>query len=59
MSTYLKAVVGALLAGLTALQVALNPLGDGPVEVTAVEWVGVAVAVFVTLSGVYQTPNQP
>ena len=59
MRTYLKAVVGSLLAALAALQVALNVAGDGPVEVTAVEWVGVAIAGLVTLSGVYQTPNQP
>jgi hypothetical protein len=47
-----KALVGALIAGLTALGTAL---ADG--EVTQGEWVGVAVAALGVLGGVFYTEN--
>jgi hypothetical protein len=47
-----KALVGALIAGLTALGTAL---ADG--EVTQGEWVGVAVAALGVLGAVFATPN--
>jgi hypothetical protein len=55
----LKALYGAILAGLGALQVALNPIADGPAEVTMSEWVGVAVATVVTFGVVWGVPNKP
>lgn len=52
---YAKAVVAALLAGLTALYAALSgPNG----ELTDAEWVSVAIAV-VTAIAVYLVPNAP
>jgi hypothetical protein len=49
-----KAVVGALLAGLGSVGVALS---DG--HVTATEWVVTAVAVVTALAGVWAVPNAP
>lgn len=51
---YAKAIVGALVAGLTALGTAL---ADD--SVTATEWVGVAVATLTALGVVYAVPNRP
>ncbi|MEU4675733.1 hypothetical protein [Micromonospora sp. NPDC023737] len=51
---YAKAVVGAAVAGLTALGTAL---ADN--TVTASEWVGVAVATLAALGVVYAVPNRP
>jgi hypothetical protein len=48
-----KALIGGLLAGLTALGTALTDE-----RVTGAEWVGVAVAALVVLAGVYRTPNE-
>lgn len=53
MSKYAKAVVGALVAGLTAL---LPKLDGG---VTAAEWVTAAVAFLVALGVVWAVPNAP
>lgn len=50
---YLKAVVGGLVAGLTALATAMS---DD--TVTRTEWIGVAVAVVGALGVVYATPNR-
>jgi hypothetical protein len=47
-----KALVGALIAGLTALGTAL---ADG--EVTSPEWIGVAVAALGVLGAVFAVPN--
>lgn len=52
MRTAAKAIVGAAIAGLTAVGVAL---GDG--VITSSEWVTVALAVIVAGNGVYWTPN--
>lgn len=54
-SEYAKAIVGALLAGLTALATALAD-DEG---VADVEWVGIAVAVVATFGGVYRVRNRP
>lgn len=51
---YAKAIVGAAVAGLTALGTALT---DD--RVTTVEWVGVAVATLGALGIVYAVPNKP
>ena len=51
---YAKAIVGAAVAGLTALGTAL---ADD--RVTSVEWVGVAVATLAALGLVYAVPNRP
>lgn len=51
---YLKAIMGALAAGLTT---ALGALPDGPL--TAYEWVSIAVAVVVTFNAVYWPGNAP
>lgn len=51
---YAKAIVGAAVAGLTALGTAL---ADN--QVTTVEWVGVAVATLGALGIVYAVPNRP
>jgi hypothetical protein len=56
---YAKAIVGAIAAALTALQVALNPLAEGSSTVTANEWVGVAIAAIVTFGAVFAVPNSP
>ena len=50
---YAKALVGAAVAGLTALGAAL---ADN--QVTGVEWVGVAVATLSALGIVYAVPNR-
>ena len=52
MRTAAKAIVGAAIAGLTAVGVAL---GDG--TITSSEWVTVALAVIVAGNAVYWTPN--
>ncbi|MGW9196043.1 hypothetical protein [Micromonospora chersina] len=51
---YAKAIVGAAVAGLTALGAALT---DD--QVTTVEWVGVAVATLAALGVVWAVPNKP
>lgn len=52
---YAKAVVAALLAGLTAVFAALSgPNGD----ITDAEWITIAIAV-VAAVGVYAVPNAP
>lgn len=51
---YAKAIVGALVAGLTAYGTAL---ADD--KVTTVEWVGVAVATLAALGVVWAVPNKP
>ena len=48
-----KALIGALLAGLTALGTAL---ADG--SVTSVEWVGIAIAVLATYGTVFGVGNR-
>lgn len=53
MKTYAKAIVGALVAGLTAL---LPSLDAG---VTAAEWTTAAVAFLVALGVVWAVPNAP
>lgn len=50
---YAKAIVGAVLAGLTALGTAVAEGG-----VTGAEWVGVLVAVVVTFGGVFAKRNK-
>lgn len=50
---YLKAITGAIVAGLTALGAALS---DN--EVTAGEWVTVAIAFFAGLGLVWAIPNK-
>jgi hypothetical protein len=52
---YAKAIAGAIVAGLTAYQVALT--GDG--SVTAAEWAGVAIAVVAALGAVWAVTNAP
>lgn len=54
MSNYLKAIVGAVVAGLTALQAALDD--DG---ITAQEGIGAAIAALVALGVVWAVPNRP
>lgn len=53
-SEYAKAIVGALIAGLTALAAAMAD--DG---VTAQEWLAVLLAVLATGGGVYMKRNAP
>lgn len=50
---YAKAIVGALVAGLTALSAAL---ADG--QVTEGEWIGVAVATLAAAGVVWGVPNK-
>jgi hypothetical protein len=50
---YAKAVVGALVAGLTALSAALS---DG--QVTEAEWVGIAAATLIAAGAVWGVPNR-
>lgn len=52
MLSYLKALVGAAVAGLGTLSQALDDNG-----VTAQEWVGVAIATLTALAVVWGTPN--
>jgi hypothetical protein len=54
MGKYAKAIVGALVAGLTALGTAL---ADD--TVTQLEWVGVVVAVLGAAGLVWAVPNKP
>lgn len=49
---YAKAIVGAVLAGLTALATAMSEGG-----VTDAEWVAVLIAVVATFGGVYAKRN--
>lgn len=53
MTTYLKAIVAALVAGLGSLYQALDNSA-----VTAQEWVAVALATLAALGAVYGTPNR-
>lgn len=53
MSKYAKAIVGALVAGLTAL---LPGIGDG---VSAAEWLMAATGFLVALGAVWAVPNAP
>lgn len=52
MSAYLKAIVGALIAGLGSLYQALDSNG-----VTSQEWVAVAIATLAALGVVWGVPN--
>lgn len=51
---YAKAIIGALIAGLTTLGAVL---ADGTVH--PAEWTAVAVSALTTLVGVHQVPNRP
>jgi len=53
-NVYAKAVYSALVAGLTALGVALLPEKDGAVVMTWAEWLAVALAVLISGGGVLQ-----
>ena len=53
MTRYAKAIVGALVAGLTSLQAALDDGG-----ITAQEGVGAAIATLVALGVVWAVPNK-
>lgn len=52
-----KALIGALIAGLAALQVALVPDTYGVIEVNPTEWVIIAMAVVTALGFVWGVPN--
>lgn len=54
LAPYLKALVGALIAGLASLQQAL----DGDNSVTAQEWTGVVIALLSGLALVWAVPNK-
>ena len=54
LNPYAKAILGAIVAGITAYQVALLTPG-----VTANEWAGVAVAVIGAFGTVWGTTNKP
>lgn len=51
---YAKAIVGAAIAGVTALGTAL---ADETIK--AQEWVGIVLATLVTFAGVWRVPNRP
>lgn len=53
MTKALKAIVGALIAGLTAAQVAL----DSASPVSTTQWVTLVVGVLIAALGVYAVPN--
>lgn len=55
---YLKAIVGALVAGLTYLLTVLTPAATAG-DITLVQWIGFAVAVLGTFTGVAVTTNGP
>lgn len=59
MEKYTKAIVGALVAGLGTLQVALLPDTAGVVGVSSYEWVGVAVTALTALGAVWAVTNKP
>lgn len=54
-SRYLKAIVGAVISGLTAAQVAL----DSGHPVTITQWVTMGIGVLVAALGVGAVPNTP
>jgi hypothetical protein len=54
LTAYAKAVIGAIIAALGALGTALIDQ-----DVTPNEWIGVALAFFVALGGVWAVPNRP
>lgn len=56
--TYLKAITGAAVAGLTALSAGLLPGSEAGSEVTASEWVNVAIAFLIALGAIYVVPNK-
>ena len=53
-----KAIVGAVLAALAVLSGYLAA-GNGFGDITAAQWVGVAIAFFVALGAVWGIPNKP
>jgi hypothetical protein len=58
LNAYLKAIVGAVIAGLSALATVL--VGDaGFGDVTDGQWVAVVLAALVAFAGVWATPNTP
>lgn len=57
MDRYAKAIVGALVAGLGALEVALLPDAFGVVEVLAIEWVRIGSVTVAALGLVWGVPN--
>lgn len=58
MKTYAKAIVGSILAGLTAAGTAVAALQPGQ-HVTAGGYIAIAIAVVATFAGVYAVPNAP
>lgn len=54
MRTYAKALVGALVAGLSVLQQGLD--ADG---ISAQEWMAAAIAALVALGAIWAVPNAP
>lgn len=54
MNAYMKAIVGALIAALTALGAAYTDGGVSPSE-----WIVVATAALTTFAGVWAVPNKP
>lgn len=59
MTAYLKAFVGAGIAGLTALGTALVPDSLGVAAVTPMEWTTVGVAALAAFGAVWAVPNKP
>ena len=57
-ANYAKAVVGAFIAALTALGAVLVVGDVGFGEVTAGQWVTVAIAFLTTFAGVWAVPNR-
>ena len=53
-TTYLKATVGGVIAGLGSISVALV---DN--SIVAAEWVGAAIVALTAFSAVWGTPNRP
>lgn len=54
MGSYAKAIIGALVAGLAALQAALDDGG-----ITAAEGIAAAIATLVALGAIWVVPNKP
>lgn len=58
MSKYAKAIVAAIIAGLTSLSTALVD-GNGLDSVTDGQWVVAVIAFLTALAAVWAVPNQP
>lgn len=59
MSHYAKAIVGALIAFLTAIAAGLQDASADGSDLTGLEWVTALLGLLVALAAVWAVPNKP